>query len=227
MGFLAALGVFSSLSLNLALLFGLGMRGLSVRRNGKIPVPFLETAVIFLSVLILWLFFTFILAPLKLGFFLYFLLFPLGALTCTALERFLVRFVWQPAAGGLAAWAGSLWKILQGKAENGASGRSSPSAEKRSPPLFRGISGYDGLVPLALLLTLNVGITLAEAAVLAFGFALGILLAALILNEIRRRSALEAVPHFLRGTPLTLISMGLLSLIFSSASVMFFNALRF
>jgi electron transport complex protein RnfA len=190
----------------MALQFGLGMRGLSAGRRRNHPVPFLEAGVIFLSVLILWLFFTYILAPLQSGFFWYILLFPLSALACTGMERLLTWFVRSITAGAEV---------------------SLPERERRNPRLFRGISAYDGLVPLALLLTVNLGITLVEAVILSMGFALGILLASLILREIRRRSSFEAVPSFLRGDPITLISMGLLSLIFSSAAAMFFNALRF
>jgi electron transport complex protein RnfA len=219
MGFLAALGVFSSLSLNLVLQFGLGMRGISAGRRRNHPVPFLEAGVIFLSVLILWLFLTYVLAPLQLGFFWYILLFPLSALACAGVERFLTRLVPVQAAGD--ENRGSPPEFSADAVYR------SPEGKKRNPRLFRGISAYDGLVPLALLLTLNVGITFVEAAVLSLGFALGILLASLILKEIRRRSSLEAVPSLLRGDPITLISMGLLTLIFGFAAAMFFNALRF
>jgi electron transport complex protein RnfA len=201
MGILAALGVFSSLSVNLLLHFGLGMQGLRSPQDEKYPFPLLESAVIFLSVIVLWLFFTFILAPLKLGFFRYILLFPLSAPVCIAAEWLLDRFVWRHT------------------------GRGESMAE--TPLLFQGISAYDGMVPLALLLTLNLAFTFMEAVILSLGFALGILLSILILNEIRRRSTMEAVPQFLRGIPLTLISMGLLSLIFTSTAAIFFNAIRF
>ncbi|GHV52496.1 hypothetical protein AGMMS49579_09870 [Spirochaetia bacterium] len=239
MGFLAALGVFSSLSLNLVLQFGLGMRDISAGRRKDHPVPFLEAGVIFLSVFILWLFFTFVLAPLQLGFFILFLLFPLSALTCIASEQILTWFVRRYPVPGHAAGDEELVSPPEFAAEAVSRGSppefaaeavsrgSPPDGEKRRPWLFRGISAYDGLVPLALLLTLNVGVTLMEAAVLSLGFALGILLTALILREIRRRSSLEAVPPLLKGDPITLISMGLLSLIFASVAVMFFNALRF
>ncbi|GHV63489.1 hypothetical protein AGMMS49587_13690 [Spirochaetia bacterium] len=220
MGYLAALGVFSSLSLNLALQFGLGMRGISAGRKKNNPAPFLEAGVIFLSVLILWLFFTYILAPLQSGFFMFFLLFPLSALACSASEWFLI---WLTRRHAAPEPAGS---VPADGAEAIRRG-SPPIEEKRTPRLFQGISAYNGLVPLALLLTLSVGVTFTEAAVLSLGFALGILLTALILREIRRRSGLEAVPALLRGDPVTLISMGLLSLIFTFAGAMFFNALRF
>jgi electron transport complex protein RnfA len=205
MGTLAALGVFSSLSVNLLLQFGLGMRGLRDTQPGpagegseKYPFPLLESAVIFLSVTALWLVFTFMLAPLRLGFFPYILLFPLSAPACVLAEGLLCRLVWRHA----------------------------PEGEKKSPPLFQGISAYEGMVPLALLVTLNVAFTFTEAVILSLGFALGLLFSILILNEIRRRSGLEAIPPFLRGVPLTLISMGLLSLIFTSVAAVFYNVLR-
>jgi electron transport complex protein RnfA len=77
----------------------------------------------------------------------------------------------------------------------------------------------------ALFLTLHLASGFDEALVLSLGFAVGVLLSRLILAEIRRRSRMEAVPRFLRGSPLTLISMGLLSLIFSSAALIFYQAI--
>jgi electron transport complex protein RnfA len=84
---------------------------------------------------------------------------------------------------------------------------------------------HDGLVGAALFLTVSLSNSFTEAAVLAFGFTAGILLCLLILGEIRKRSGMEAVPKFLRGRPLILVSMGLLSLIFGSAAAVLFRAL--
>jgi electron transport complex protein RnfA len=80
-------------------------------------------------------------------------------------------------------------------------------------------SAYNGLIPAALLMSLCAASSLAEVIFLSLGFCGGVLLAILILREIQRGSSLEAVPAFLRGLPLTLISMGLLSLIFSAIGV--------
>jgi electron transport complex protein RnfA len=92
--------------------------------------------------------------------------------------------------------------------------------------LDEGAAGFcDGLAGTALFITLNIASVFFEAAVLCFGFSLGILLAMLILGEIRRRSMMEAAPRFLRGSPLMLVSMGFLSLVFSSAAFLFFRAL--
>jgi electron transport complex protein RnfA len=91
--------------------------------------------------------------------------------------------------------------------------------------LFNSYTGYDGLAAASIFAAVNIASNFAETVFLAAGFSLGVLAAVLILMEIRRRSAMEAVPHFLRGSPLVLVSMGLLSLIFSAAALFFFNAL--
>ncbi|MDR2110617.1 MAG: hypothetical protein LBP32_04850 [Spirochaetaceae bacterium] len=87
-------------------------------------------------------------------------------------------------------------------------------------------SAYNGLALAALILTLALARSFTEAAILSLGFSLGALLAVLTLNELYRRSSMETVPRFIRGAPLILISMGLLSLIFSSGAVFFLNALE-
>ena len=92
--------------------------------------------------------------------------------------------------------------------------------------LFTPGSAYNGLALAALVLTLTLARSFREAAILSLGFSLGALLAVLILNEISRRSSMETVPRFIRGAPLILISMGLLSLIFSAGAVFFLNALE-
>lgn len=83
-----------------------------------------------------------------------------------------------------------------------------------------------GITATALFISLNIAGSFIEAAALSFGFTAGILLAFLILGEIRLRAALEAVPRFLRGKPLTVISMGLLSLIFSGVSLLLFRMIE-
>jgi electron transport complex protein RnfA len=196
---LVALGVFAALACNLVLHFGLGIRALALeeeddRRAVRLttPVQLFDGALIFLSILLLWLVFTYLLGPLSLGFFRYILIFPLSVLVCTGLEMVLLRFT--PREWG---WS----------------------------PLFASISAYDGLVPIALFLTLHTAANFLEAAVLAFFFVLGILLPALILAEIRRRAGLEAVPRFLRGSPLALITLGIMALVFSSVTALLFSAL--
>jgi len=87
-------------------------------------------------------------------------------------------------------------------------------------------TAYGGLVPAALILTTRLALNFADALVLSFSFALGCLLCFLILAEVRRRSALEQVPRFLRGAPLALISMGLLSLATGAVALVFSVSLR-
>jgi electron transport complex protein RnfA len=93
-------------------------------------------------------------------------------------------------------------------------------------PMFSAASAYNGLAVTALFLTIHLAASPGEAAVLSLSFAVGAFLAAFILCEIRRRASIEKLPPFLRGAPLTLISAGLLSLIFSSAALLLFRALR-
>jgi electron transport complex protein RnfA len=195
---LAALGVFAALSCNLVLHFGLGIRALAAEKEdegtgGALYTTYLlEGALIFVSVLLLWLVFTYVLGPLRLGFFRFILIFPLSAPLCAALETLLKRLFPQ-------GW-----------------GRSS---------VFRTSSACEGLVPAALFLTLLTAANVLEAAVLAFCFVLGILFPALVLAEIRRRAGFEAIPRFLRGSPLALITLGLMSLVFASVAALFFRAL--
>jgi len=80
-----------------------------------------------------------------------------------------------------------------------------------------------GITAAAVFICLIIADSFIEAAALSFGFSAGILLVFLIVGEIRRRASLEAVPYFLRGKPLVLISMGMLSLIFSTASLLLFR----
>jgi electron transport complex protein RnfA len=91
-------------------------------------------------------------------------------------------------------------------------------SENRPLPLS---NAYIGLSFLSLILTLRLAASFPQALVLALSFALGSMLALLILRAIGRRSALEQAPAFLRGAPLTLIAMGLLSLIFAVLGALF------
>ena len=86
---------------------------------------------------------------------------------------------------------------------------------------------FTGGAPIAA--TLFVTLTLAggfvEALVLSMGFMFGTLLAVVVVAEIRRRARMEAVPRWLRGAPLSIVAMGILSLVFSFAAIMFFDVL--
>jgi electron transport complex protein RnfA len=195
---LAALGVFAALACNLILDFGLGIRVLAQKEEGYrkgrflCAVYLLEGGLIFLSVLVLWLVFTYVLGPLRLGLFRFILIFPLSAPFCTALDALFKRFL--PPKWG---WS----------------------------PVFGTLSACEGLVPVALLLTLYTATGFLDAVALAFCFVLGILFPALVLEEIRRRAAFEAIPRYLRGSPLALITLGIVSLVSAAVAVLFFTAL--
>jgi electron transport complex protein RnfA len=91
--------------------------------------------------------------------------------------------------------------------------------------LFSAATAYDGLVLSSLMLSLLIARTVGEAFILSLGFAMGTWLSIFLLNEIHKRSSLELVPPFMQGRPLMLISMGLLSLLFTALGLTFFNAL--
>jgi electron transport complex protein RnfA len=187
---LSTLAICSGLSLNLLLQFGLGISGIIPDEHAPFwKVHGYSSLALCIVVFVIWLFFTYVLTPLALGFLESFLLFPLSAAACSALER-----------------------KLKG---SGAA------------PILTPISAYNGLVLAALLITLRLASSPAEALVLAVGLSLGRLLTELILRGIYKRSCLETVPRTLRGYPLLLISMGLLSLVFCSAAVIFFRVLAF
>ena len=187
-GWLALLAFFSGLSLNLILQCGLGMAGVIRFKEQKLPL--IKTGLCFLSIILLWLFFSYILPPHVMGLFGYILLFPAALLVYSGLDYILFTL------------------ILKRGSENGEYG------------IFN-----DGLSGAALFMTLTLSNNVMEAMAFSFGFAASILLSLLILGEIRRRSEIEVVPQFLRGSPLILVSMGLLSMIFGSTAIILFRAL--
>jgi electron transport complex protein RnfA len=185
---LVSLGLLSGLSLNLLLQFGIGMGGVVAEREGGTAVPAVQIGILFVSVLVLWLFLSFV--PSLPGFYQYVLLFPLSVILFCGLE--------------------SLVSLGTGKPVGG---------------IFDPVTAYDGLGAAALFITMNTASRFVEAAVLSAGFSLGLFFSLLILKEIRRRSQMEAVPRFLRGGPLILVSMGLLSLVSGACAVIFFRVL--
>jgi len=198
---MAGLAVFSALSLNLLLQFALGTAGaagdIGHKANTKRELPIIQFCIFFVSTLVLWVFFNYLLPGFLSGFSVYFLFFPLSAIVCMGLELFVERGLPRiyPKFTGL----------------------------KKS---FSAVTAYDGLIPASLIITSIVAETFTDALVISLSFALGNLAAMLTLNEINRRSALEYVPKHLRGAPLILISMGLLSLISAFAAGIFFKILE-
>jgi Na+-translocating ferredoxin:NAD+ oxidoreductase subunit A len=82
------------------------------------------------------------------------------------------------------------------------------------------ISFPEGITAVAAFICINTTNGFFEVLLLSFGFTAGILLVILIIREIKKRAELEAVPRFMRGTPLVLVTMGMLSLIFSVGSLL-------
>ena len=80
-----------------------------------------------------------------------------------------------------------------------------------------------GITAVSVFICVNIADSFLQAVVLSFGFMAGIFLVYLIIREVRKRAALEAVPLFLRGKPLVLITMGMLSLVFSAVSILLFR----
>jgi electron transport complex protein RnfA len=222
---LAALAVFSGMSLNLLLHFGLGIRELvdlagagsispaHKRDWGGIRSP--GWLVVFATALLLWFFFTYLLIPPAFGFLESFLILPATLIVSTTLNLVFAYFF----PGGkitlrppvrLQRPSFAFRRLIEGANLSGE--------------LFSG-SSCNGLALASLVMTLRLALTPVEALALTLGFSLGALLAAVILREINRRSSLEAAPELFRGAPLTIISMGLLSLIFSSVSAILLRVL--
>ena len=201
---LAALAVFSGLSLNLFLSFALGAAGVAgdalPRGETQRQLPLFQLGFMFVAALFLWMFFSVAIPPYWRGFAEYFLFFPLSALVCLGLE-----FCGERMLSRVAAKTKEPMRMIK---------------------VFSAFTAYDGLVPASFMITFILAANLADAVVLALFFALGNVAAMLILNEIRRRSTLEWVPRCLRGSPLILISMGLLVLVSTSAAGICFKILE-
>jgi electron transport complex protein RnfA len=218
---LATLGICASLAMNLVTQFGLGLAilaggaetgaGARDAKDGKdsrdgrgAPAEAGLPAFLGLSasLFLLWAFFTCALGPLSPGLYWYLLLYPLSVVLVKGLGRLFVK------TGGRGP-ARDRGRFLPGIKSPGSFFSLPPDRAEFLPP--------------GLLVSLHLALGPLEALVLALGFSLGLCLSLGILREIRRRSRFEAVPPLLRGGPLALISLGLLSLIFTSASLMFFN----
>ena len=124
---------------------------------------------------------------------------------------FLVPFLLFPFSSLVSVCVEGLFERLRAKAVKG--------------PSNAALGSYDGLAFGSAYLCLHYAPTPAAAAAVAFGAALGYLGCALLLDSIRRRSEIEAVPVRLRGAPLILISAGLLALLSIFVSAALFSAL--
>ena len=205
----ASLAIFAGLSLNLLIQFALGAVGVfrethnkdsSLKKDPGREIPFVQLGILFVSVFFLWVLFNAVLPGFWRGFSEFFLYFPFSALFCISFE------------------------ILGDKVLARFFPRAFPQSGNRKK-VFSAFTAYEGLVPASLMITSAAAAGFGDAFVLSLFFALGNLAAMLILNEIRRRASLEWIPRYLRGRPLVVISMGLLSLIFSSVAAICFMIL--
>jgi electron transport complex protein RnfA len=187
--------VFSFFSFNLVLEFGLGAREIFENQKPAISSLLFQWAIMCITVFTSWLFFTYILSPLSLGFLEYFMLFPITVFLIFCFEK--------------------LFSLL-------LSGRISQNG------MFSIYSSYSGLVLTALILTLRFADTASDALVLSFCFSFGVFFAITLLRMIKLRGKNEKIPLILTEQPLLLLSMALLSLVFSSiAYISLLNPLSF
>jgi len=178
----------SGFSMNIVLQCGLGIKGAAESENPSGLSTLLRTGMIFISVIILWLFFSRIVYSIIPSIFIYVLLFPVSSVVYDALEYFIFQYLY-----------------------------------KKDPNSEYIVSFPGGITAVCVFICINLADNFLEAAVLSFGFTAGIFLVYLIIREVRKRADLEAVPRFLRGKPLVLITMGMLSLVFSLVSILLFR----
>jgi electron transport complex protein RnfA len=95
-----------------------------------------------------------------------------------------------------------------------------------NPEILKAGSPYSAFSLGALYLTIQLAAGFVDALFLSLAFSLGGFTAYFAVREIRRRSFLERAPKALRGTPLLIISVGLLSLIISAAALLTARALE-
>ncbi|MDR2865330.1 MAG: hypothetical protein LBV68_06970 [Spirochaetaceae bacterium] len=182
--------VLSGLFLNLPLQLGLGIKEIWRERNRPFYIPFFECLVLFLSIIIQWLLFSFIFSPLNLGFLKYFFIFPLSTGISTGFEL--------------------VFSLL------------SPQSAGKHGKIFS-FSALSGLSIAAVLLVLFLADTVGDALILDLGFSAGVYISMIILKAIRIRISDEKKNPFFSGIPLLFISMGLLSLVWTSAAIIYLS----
>jgi len=177
--------IFSVFNMNLTLQCALGLGGIYTSKIFDKRLALIKLSIVFISVILLWFFFSRVIFSVFSGVFIYVLLFPVSYIVCDGLDFLLFRYILE---------------------------------KDREEECF--ISFPGGITAVAVFICTNIANSFLETAILSFGFTAGILLVSLIVWEIRERAALEKVPRFLRGKPLVLISMGMLSLVFSAVSLL-------
>ncbi|MDR2517776.1 MAG: hypothetical protein LBC88_10420 [Spirochaetaceae bacterium] len=203
MNALVSLAVFAGVSLNLFVQFGTGIQ--DFRLGGRFSALLWQGMARFVTVLLFWCLFSGVFPSPSGAYIEYFLAFPLIFAVGMGLERMAKRFSAADAA-------------------TEASGAETPAGQ--TPPagaIFTVTNAWIGQTFVALMLTLRLAASFAEALVLSLSFALGNLFALFLLRAIQRRAALEKIPAFLAGTPFAFISIALISLIFGALGGLFFS----
>ena len=183
-----ALAALSGFLLNLPVQMGLGLREIFLEREGSFLDALLESIILFISLMLQWIIFFYLLAPLSLVVFKYFLLLPLGAVTPSFLLMMFKKISPEKSAG------------------------------KENVFLF---SHKAGQSLAALLITLSLAGSFRDAFIITSGFSLGAFFAVSVLKAVRFRIERERISPLLRGLPLYLIVLAILSLVFSSIAIIF------
>jgi electron transport complex protein RnfA len=195
---LSILLVFSCLSLNLVLQTGVGVSAITVGLDNPLRRGLYQWFILFVVTILVWTIFTVVLYPLGLGGLKYFLLFPSAAVLTFAAEQIVPVTIY------------------------GSRQRAYQQALQR-PPEFQADSAYSGLAVVSTLLTMIIASNFVEALILAAGFSSGVFLTIILTKAINERLSCEKAPALLRGMPLVLISMGLLSMIFIEVAEVLMN----
>jgi len=161
-----------------------------------------------------------------LGFLEYLLIFPVSFLFFTVIEylagRLVIKTNWKGEIVSRNRFISDYFFIGADADQSSPKGDASP---KGDVSLNGGAPVNGAMVGAALFITLGLSGGFAQATMLSFCFSAGAALVVLIGGEIRRRSAMEAVPRCLKGGPLVLIAMGLLSLVLTSLALVFYAVL--
>ena len=91
---------------------------------------------------------------------------------------------------------------------------------------YNSINTNASIITAILFIILNVSGNFLQAMTLIFGFLLGLFTIIVVIIEIKSRAELEKTPQLLKGSPIMLIAVGLLSIIFSSAAIMLMRIMR-
>jgi electron transport complex protein RnfA len=193
---LVMLAVFSGLSMNLILQLGIALKGTAFDATIGRRQLLAGMGILFTAIVLLWLLLVLVRSFLFLGFLEYILLFPVSSLAFSGLAYLTKSFILK-----------------------------NDGAHPNEAFFPNGVLSGGALIGAALFITLNVAAGFWETIVLSLSFTCSTALVYVVVGEIRRRSGMEAVPRWLRGGPLALIAMGLLSLVFSSGALMLFGVL--